>query len=122
MATTSELRNRLNMSMIMQALRELSDVQHQQRFWVDATGDMPASMTEVVARLFDESGLGECLGRGEVVFSPVLDDELRSLGSVLEASLVAQKIGGTGEAIGSPQWEIVRAEAGRLLDAISRHA
>jgi hypothetical protein len=69
---------------VRSALEELSDVDYQRRVWTgkDPRGEV-ASFEECVAELYDDSALILALEKGQVVFSPEIDQRLRSLGELL---------------------------------------
>ena len=60
------------------ALRELADADAQARLWRADSGPEISSLDECACRLFDDSGLGDALDKGEV-YGPDLDTGLREL-------------------------------------------
>jgi hypothetical protein len=65
------------------ALRELADEALQMALWTASTGPEVSSFEECVCTLFDDSGLGDELERGAVVYSSDLDQQLANLRRVL---------------------------------------
>ena len=64
------------------ALRELSSESEQRRLWFAASGEV-SSFVEAHCHLFDDSGLGDALGRSEVVYTWAVDNRLRLLRDLL---------------------------------------
>jgi hypothetical protein len=69
---------RVNHDLVRTCLKELSNKELQERLW-SATGEEVSSFEEAVCQLFDDSGLGDSLAKGETVFSPELDALLLDL-------------------------------------------
>jgi hypothetical protein len=67
------------------ALREFADEARQTVLWTAAAGREVSSLDECRCRLFDDSGLGDELERGAVVYAPDVDQQLMSLRRVLKA-------------------------------------
>jgi hypothetical protein len=63
---------------VLQALSEIADRRFQERVWLSAEGPEIGSLIEAVNRLFDDSGLGDVLGKG-TVFSAEVDELLTEL-------------------------------------------
>src|SRR5690242_14404159 len=107
---------------IESALRELSDAGFQQRVWISGSPIEMSSMNEVVAALFDDSGLAEALEKNDITFTREVDAELRELRVMLRSSLIDQDMYGAAAVIDSPGWQDVRGRAFRVLKMISaRH-
>jgi hypothetical protein len=98
------------------ALRELSDGDYQSRAWTgrDARGEM-SSLDEAVCGLYDDSGLGDALERGEEVFGSAIDADLRSLGNLLSRIDGALDPSAT---IADPKMRAVREQAAAILRAL----
>ncbi len=62
---------------IIDALRYLADADYQRRAWLASSGPIVSSFSEDVCQLFDDTGLGDALDRGETVFNDTIDDKLR---------------------------------------------
>lgn len=111
----------LNEELICNALGELADATYQRRVWIEGGAGERASMEEVVAALFHDSGLDAALDNNAVCFTETVDEELRSLRSLLRSRLAAEKVGGTAKAIASAEWEVVREESARLLRVVAAY-
>lgn len=64
---------------VIEALAELADEAVQRRRWVTSGGTEVSSFTEAMCQLFDDSGLGDALGKGTPVFSKEIDRKLKDL-------------------------------------------
>lgn len=111
----SNSRDMVFRELIEGALEELSDAEFQQNVWVIGSPVEVASMTEAVAALFDDSGLGLALEKGGVVFTQEADSELRELRKILGFSLLDERKHGTAAVINSPKWRAARDRAARVL-------
>jgi hypothetical protein len=69
--------------LVEHSLRELADEAVQSRRWLANSGPEVSSLTECRCELWDDSGLGDALDEGEVVYSPEIDRGLRDLRDVL---------------------------------------
>src|SRR3954470_7310832 len=65
------------------ALRELADEGRQTTLWTASTGPEVSSFAECICRLFDDSGLGDELEDGAVVYAPDIDQHLTNLRRLL---------------------------------------
>lgn len=67
---------------VEEALRELSDEEVQARLWRSPGRPEVSSLAEAKSRLWDDSGLGAAMERGEV-YNTLIDSQLRRLRDVL---------------------------------------
>ena len=98
---------------VRSALSELADGDYQRRVWTgrDPRGEM-ASFVECVEELYDDSGLVVDLDRGVVVFTPEIDERLRSLGKLLHQIDTRR---GASVLVEDPAMERVRQTAAQIL-------
>jgi hypothetical protein len=66
------------------ALREFADEASQTALWTASGGPEVSSFDECLCRLFDDSGLGDELERGNVLYAPDVDRQLEDLRRVLK--------------------------------------
>lgn len=106
--------------LVISALRELGDGDYQRRVWVEGSPDEMSSMDEAVAALFSDSGLDRALDRKLTVFSPAIDERLRTLGQMLRGHILDATEKGTAAVINTSEWQAVRASARNILDLMQR--
>lgn len=70
-------------ALVREALAELADPAYQRRIWTASEGPEIGSLTEAIARLFDDSGLGDALARGHEIYGTAADPMLRELDALL---------------------------------------
>jgi hypothetical protein len=104
----------MNRDLIIDALRELSDADYQERVWLGGSTTEMSSLTEAASSLFDDSGLDAVLQNGQRAFSPVMDAQLRELQSLLRWSLDQEAQHGLRSLFVSDQWRLVREKSGGL--------
>lgn len=107
--------------LIKEALAELADSIYQKRVWTGLVAGQASSPVEAIARLFDDSGLGDTLDAGESAFDEPTDQMLRKLERALkpleavatdvDAFLEDRRLPWVREAAAAALFEIVRAEA-----------
>lgn len=110
----------VNRALVIDALRELSNLDFQERVWVHGSSTEVSSMNEVAAALFNDSGLDVALEKTPITFSPEADQELRQLRSMLQRAMQQQVELSTHAVIQSAEWKRVRLSATRLIEVISR--
>lgn len=103
--------------MIIRCLRELSDRKEQERLWLStgAGGSGVSSFTEAICGLFDDSGLGDRLAKGDSGLGAGADAALQRLDEQLRK--VAPR-GSVAELIGSEEMTRVRELAAVALRVI----
>lgn len=69
---------------IVSCLRDVANARLQQETWIHGRPGGPASPSELVSQLFDDTALGDYLDRGQPVFSPRVDSVLRSMSERVE--------------------------------------
>ena len=69
---------------VREALSELSDRAYQERVWMASEGPEVGSLTEAISGLYDDSGLGRALDRGQEVYGPQIDNLLVELRRLLK--------------------------------------
>jgi len=65
--------------LVKEALAELADAAFQQRVWLAEAGPEIGSVIEAMSQLLDDSGLGDAIDGGGVVFTTEVDELLRDL-------------------------------------------
>jgi hypothetical protein len=99
---------------VVEALRELADPAERSRLWLSSGGEA-SSIVECTCRLFDDSGLGDALDRGEPVFSERIDRELQLLRKVLASIDVGRD---PTELLADPSVSEAGVRAGGVLAAL----
>ena len=103
--------------LILECLKELSDVDYQKRVWIVGTQNEVSGFNDVVAALFDDSALDEALQKNEITFTIELDDLFRALG---------EKIGSlpdnlsTKQLINLPKWKDITELAKKIIAILGR--
>jgi hypothetical protein len=97
---------------IRDALRDLSSLEMQRRLWFSTGESEWSSLEEATCRLFDDSGLSVAFEKGETVFSPGADTQLRRLGARIRPIDMMRS---PSDIIEDPAMEQVRATARQLL-------
>src|ERR1700722_15051860 len=67
---------------VIKYLPDLADYNYQKRVWATGKyqpGDMSPDFVEACCQLFDDTGLGDALADGQIVFGKVADQALRDL-------------------------------------------
>lgn len=105
----------VNLEIVKETLRELSDLEYQNRVWVKGSESEMSSMNEAAAALFSDSGLDIALEKNSVTFSKEIDNELREIRALLQSNLTAQLTHRTDELIGSAEWRKVCDRAAKVL-------
>jgi len=106
--------------MLLGSLRELGNIELQQRVWVQGLGPECSSFVEAVCQAFDDTGLTELLkAPGSVAreFGVELEEELLRLDaslSLLPDDLVA------AERLRHPDWSAVVEAANRAASLLAR--
>lgn len=111
----NRLRHAINDALVLDTLEDLSasaEAQHD-RWYVGIPGEIHM-FGETASQLFDDTGLGVALSRGEQVYDPDIDDRLKKLNSLVGS---AEDTGPGFE--NSHAMSRIRAEARSLLSAIS---
>jgi hypothetical protein len=93
---------------ILDHLRELAQVEDQRRLWLASSGEI-SSFTEAMCGLFDDTGLGDALQKGDAVFNAGADRTLRELsaavstvdGQLPPGALIDHPLMGRGRALAS---------------------
>lgn len=98
----------------MESLRELSDRSFQERVWVRREGGEISSPAETMNQLFDDSGLGDILERGQA-FSANADAALRQLSKVAETIDLEQPIDAL---LAGNRWQEIRQLAIQAMKEI----
>lgn len=70
-------------AVVREALEELADAAYQRRVWTASEGPEVGSLTEAIARLFDDSGLGDAMASGMDVYGVEAAGLLRKLDALL---------------------------------------
>lgn len=99
-------------TLVREALAELSDAAYQERVWTASDGPEIGSLTEAVARLFDDSGLGDALAGNQEVYGAVADEMLRDLDARLSQIDEGRS---PSSIIADPEIEGIRLVAAALL-------
>jgi hypothetical protein len=63
---------------VLKALSEIADHRYQEKVWMASEGPEISSLVEAASQLFDDSGLGNVLGR-QTVYSTEVDELLANL-------------------------------------------
>jgi hypothetical protein len=88
----------------------LADYDYQKRVWLCGSGPEMSSLTEAVCGLFDDSGLGDALDKGQSVYSVEVDTLLRRILNMTSALDPDQRV-----AVFSPKMDIMRNLAASAL-------
>lgn len=105
-------------STVEDALRELADALRQRELWMSSGEPEVSSLTECTSLLWDDSGLGDALEAGEVVYSPDIDAQFDALSVALE------ELDGSRpprEILDDPALAQVRGIASRLLVSLREY-
>jgi hypothetical protein len=100
---------------VQEELRELANRDVQSRRWLASSGPEISSFTEAVSGLFDDSGLGDALDQGGVVYSPAADRLLRELETAIRRVNSSRS---PAQVIADKEMETVRSLAARALALI----
>jgi hypothetical protein len=109
--------NRLNRSLILECLKELSDRQTQESLWKGRLPNQQSSFEEAVEGLFTDSGLGDELTKGATGFSNELATKLHELERQVSK---VEATGGPTKVIDDPAMARVRDLASVALDLLKR--
>lgn len=104
--------NWIGHELVQDALTELRDETYQRRVWTAAEGPEVGSLTEAVARLYDDSGLSDAFRAGRNVYGPHVDGSLREFSRLLR-KIDAHRA--PEEILQDPLLEEVRRRAGSIL-------
>lgn len=104
--------NTVNHDLVRDGLRELSSLEMQERLWLSPGEPEWSSLEEATCRLFDDSGLSVGFDKGERVFSPEADTQLRRLGARIRSIDMMRP---PSDIIEDSAMEQVRATARQLL-------
>jgi len=107
--------NQVNVSIVLDCLRELSDASYQKRIWNVSSGSEISSFSEAVCQLFNDSGLCVELDKGHAVFSSSLSHKLRLLRSKLSS---VEEMRSPNEIIEDPKMQAIRELSEELLSQI----
>lgn len=105
----------INLEIIHDSLKELSDADYQTTFWLGGAAGEQSSFTEAICRLFDDAGLARAADSGELdrTFSRELSIKVGQLRAL------AKGIDDTGTpvmTVNHPGMGALRAVAKELLD------
>lgn len=108
---------KLDRDSICVSLRELSDLKLQKQLWLSdgSNNEDVSSFVEAVEQLFTDTGLWDCLLRGETGFGEEAEIHLSSLNALLKKIDARQAPMGI---IDDPKMEQVRALAKRILNML----
>jgi hypothetical protein len=101
--------------MILSSLDELGGIEHQRRVWIANGSSEMSSFIECFSILFDDSGLGDALDEGKVVFGEAIDSQLRELDTILSGVDTHRR---ASEIIDDPGFEDIRIFARRTAQMI----
>jgi hypothetical protein len=102
--------------LVVDALRELANEDVRARLWLsDGSDGEVSSFDECVCRLFDDSGLGDALDKGDVAFYPDVDAALRDLRKALRRVDAHQR---PQEIIRDPLILQAEAQSQRILELL----
>lgn len=73
----------LNKALVFECLEQLKNRELQENLWLGKVPNQQSSFEEAVAGLFDDSGLGIALEKGETGFSAATESRLRELSQQL---------------------------------------
>ena len=73
-------RHAISATAVVECLRELADEKFQQRVWLASSGPEVSSFEEAICGLFDDTGLGDAIDRGQDVFGGEADNLLWLIG------------------------------------------
>jgi hypothetical protein len=105
--------------LIENALREIADLEFQERVWIKGSISEMSSMNEATCSLFNDSNLDEALEKNQIVFNLETDNQLRNLQKMLNVSLKKQQEMGTAAVIHSTEWNEIRDVASRIFELLS---
>jgi len=102
--------NNASRRQVLQCLRELADIDFQERVWIKGEGPEVSSYPELVSQLYDDTSLGDLLerGEGEPVFSSETDSLLQQLSTILDDT---EAHASTADVLRTPQWAKIRSLA-----------
>ena len=101
--------------MIFESLRELGDQKSQTRLWFRGNSNEQSSFMEAVESLYTDSGLGDELDKGRIVFSEEVDGKLTELRDVIQHI----QSDTNGEAfVSSKEMSLIRDKANDILKRI----
>jgi hypothetical protein len=104
----------MNLTKIMDALKELSNIDYQRRVWMGLGNREVSSIEEAGCRLFVDSGLGHALSMG-TVYSEQIDEALKRLRDDVEA--LYMKVNTLAD-VEAATMQHVRSESHSILSAI----
>jgi hypothetical protein len=99
---------------VSECLDEFSRIEEQRRLWlgINADGSEISSFVECCCRLFDDSGLGDELDRGENPYPPAIMEKFRKLDQLLKSVDIDQD---EEDVMNSPAMVPVRSLAAEIL-------
>lgn len=109
--------NRVIDATVEAALRQLADAAEQRRLWLSTGGGREvSSLTESISQLWDDSGLGDALESGGIVYSVEIDEMFEVLWTQLKG---IDDRGSPDQIIADPRMVRVRAIAAEILARLS---
>jgi hypothetical protein len=70
----------ISVTNVLECLQELADEKFQHRVWAVSSGPEVSSFSEAICGLFDDTGLGDAIDRGQDVFGKEADNLLWLIG------------------------------------------
>ncbi|SHO57817.1 SCO4402 family protein [Vibrio quintilis] len=101
--------------LIIECLKELSDIDYQQRVWIVGSTDEVSGFNDVVAALFDDSLLEDALLKNKVTFTMEADNKLRLLGELI--AFLPDNIT-TNVLVSQPKWKDIVKLSGDVYHLI----
>jgi len=105
----------VNKTQVIDGLRELADFDFQKRVWLSGAGPEMSSFVEAVCGLFDDSGLGLALDKGQSVYDPEIDSLLRWIQAMISK---IERVNNLSD-LSSPQMDMMRNLAAKALSALT---
>lgn len=100
---------------VIEDLQDLASYNFQKTAWLASSGPIVSSFSEDYCKLFDDTGLGDALDAGQIVFNNMTDRVLRDLDATLRkinANRSPQEI------LDDPLMQVVREKAAEALRLI----
>ena len=104
---------------VISLLPDLANYDYQKRVWATGnpqSGDMSVDFVEACCQLFDDTGLGDALKAGQVVFDAAADQAIRDLHDATHK--VDWKNKPDSSIIDTPEMQNVREKAAKALQLI----
>jgi hypothetical protein len=106
----------VNKSLVLECLKELSDIEYQRTVWIVGAADKVTGLDDVVAGLFDDSALGKALEKNTVIFTEPIDSMFRLLDQKI--AFLPRNIT-TSEIIELPVWKEIADISNRIHEMIA---